>query len=114
MPSPAPTPAPATEEDEPPYDDYVPYDDEDAFVPGDEDSAPVGFGADPSEPEAPAAPASATAPAPAPAAPSLSVPPAASAAAGSSDPITSEAELRSAMMDIFGAGTKIDHVEGDA
>ena len=114
VPSPAPTPAPATEEDEPPYDDYVPYDDEDAFVPGDEDSAPVGFGADPSEPEAPAAPASATAPAPAPAAPSLSVPPAASAAAGSSDPITSEAELRSAMMDIFGAGTKIDHVEGDA
>ena len=75
----------------------------------------AGFGADPSEPEAPAAPASATAEsAPAPAAPSLSVPPAASAAAGSSDPITSEAELRSAMMDIFGAGTKIDHVEGDA
>ena len=103
----APAPAPAFEEDEPPYDDYVPYDDE--------DSAPVGFGADPSEPEAPAVPASAaTEPAPAPAAPSLSVPPAASAAAGSSDPITSEAELRSALMDIFGAGIKIDHVEGDA
>ena len=114
-PAPAPAPAPAFEEDEPPYDDYVPYDDEDAFAPGDEDSAPVDFGAHPSEPEAPTAPASATAePAPAPAAPSLSVPPAASAAAGSSDPITSEAELRSAMMDIFGAGTKIDHVEGDA
>ena len=107
-PAAAPEPAPATEDDEPPSDD------EDAVVPGDEDSVPVGFGADPSEPEAPAAPASATAPAPAPAAPSLSVPPAASAAAGSSDPITSEAELRSAMMDIFGAGTKIDHVEGDA
>ncbi|MEE1373468.1 MAG: DNA polymerase III subunit gamma/tau [Parolsenella sp.] len=121
-PAPAPTPTPAAapepasafEEDEPPYDDYVPYDDEDAFAPADEDSAPVGFGVDPSESEAPAAPASATAPAPAPAAPSLSVPPAASAAAGSSDPITSEAELRSAMMDIFGAGIKIDHVEGDA
>ncbi|WP_343005280.1 MULTISPECIES: DNA polymerase III subunit gamma/tau [unclassified Collinsella] len=121
--APAPAPAPATapepasafEEDEPPYDDYVPYDDEDAFAPGDEDSAPANLGADPSESEAPAAPASATAePAPAPAAPSLSVPPAASAAAGSSDPITSEAELRSAMMDIFGAGIKIDHVEGDA
>ena len=110
-----PAPAPAFEEDEPPYDDYVPYDDEDAFAPGDEDSVPAGLGADPSEPEAPATPASATAePAPAPAAPSLSVPPAASAAAGSSDPITSEAELRSAMMDIFGAGIKIDHVEGDA
>ena len=114
-PATAPEPAPAFEEDEPPYDDYVPYDDEDAFAPAGEDSVTVGFGADPSEPEAPAAPASATAePAPAPAAPSLSVPPAASAAAGSSDPITSEAELRSAMMDIFGAGTKIDHVEGDA
>ena len=111
----APEPAPAFEEDEPPYDDYVPYDDEDAFAPAGEDSVPAGFGADPSEPEAPAAPASATAEsAPAPAAPSLSVPPAASAAAGSSEPITSEAELRSAMMDIFGAGTKIDHVEGDA
>lgn len=110
----APEPASAFEEDEPPYDDYVPYDDEDAFAPAGENSVPVGFGADPSEPEAPAAPASATAPAPAPAAPSLSVPPAASAAAGSSDPITSEAELRSAMMDIFGAGIKIDHVEGDA
>ena len=122
-PVPAPTPTPATaseptsafEEDEPPYDDYVPYDDEDAFASAGEDSVPVGFGADPSEPEASAAPASATAEsAPATAAPSLSVPPAASAAAGSSDPITSEAELRSAMMDIFGAGTKIDHVEGDA
>ena len=113
-PAAAPEPASAFEEDEPPYDDYVPYDDEDAFAPADEDSAPVGFGVDPSESEAPAAPASATAPAPAPAAPSLSVPPAASAAAGSSDPITSEAELRSAMMDIFGAGIKIDHVEGDA
>ena len=114
-PAPAPEPASAFEEDEPPYDDYVPYDDEDAFAPGDEDSVPADLGADPSEPEAPATPASATAePAPAPAAPSLSVPPAASAAAGSSDPITSEAELRSAMMDIFGAGTKIDHVEGDA
>ena len=122
-PVPAPTPTPATapepasafEGDEPPYDDYVPYDDEDVFAPAGEDSVPAGFGADPSEPEAPAAPASATAEsAPAPAAPSLSVPPAASAAAGSSDPITSEAELRSAMMDIFGAGTKIDHVEGDA
>ena len=121
VPAPAPTPvaapepASAFEEDEPPYDDYVPYDDEDAFASAGEDSVPVGFGADPSEPEASAAPASATAEsAPAPAAPSLSVPPAASAAAGSSDPITSEAELRSAMMDIFGAGTKIDHVEGDA
>ncbi len=121
-PTPAPVPAPAApapasafEDDEPPYDDYVPYDDEDTFAPGDEDSAPADFGADPSEPEAPAAPVpAATEPAPAPAAPSLSVPPAASAAAGSSDPITSEAELRSAMMDIFGAGTKIDHVEGDA
>ena len=122
-PVPAPTPTPATapelasafEEDKPPYDDYVPYDDEDALAPAGEDSVTVGFGADPSEPEAPAAPASATAEsAPAPAAPSLSVPPAASAAAGSSDPITSEAELRSAMMDIFGAGIKIDHVEGDA
>lgn len=120
-PAPAPTPAatpepaPAIEEDEPPYDDYIPYDDEDAFAPAGENSVTVGFGADPSEPEAPAAPASAPAePAPAPAVPSLSVPPAASAAAGSSDPITSEAELRSAMMDIFGAGTKIDHVEGDA
>lgn len=114
-PAPAPEPASAFEEDEPPYDDYVPYDDEDAFAPAGEDSVAVGFGADPSEPEASAAPASATAePAPAPAAPSLSVPPAASAAAGSSDPITSEAELRSAMMDIFGAGIKIDHVEGDA
>ena len=114
-PATAPEPAPATEEDEPPYDDYVPYDDEDAFAPAGEDSAPADFGADPSEPEAPTAPASATVePVPAPAAPSLSVPPAASAAAGSSDPITSEAELRSAMMDIFGAGTKIDHVEGDA
>ena len=114
-PTPAPAPAPAFEEDEPPYDDYVPYDDEDAFAPAGENSVTVGFGADPSEPEAPATPASATAEsAPAPAAPSLSVPPAASAAAGSSDPITSEAELRSAMMDIFGAGTKIDHVEGDA
>ena len=116
-PAPAPTPVPASafEEDEPPYDDYVPYDDGDAFVPGDEDSAPADFGADPSEPEAPTAPASAIAePAPAPVAPSLSVPPAASAAAGSSGPITSEAELRSAMMDIFGAGIKIDHVEGDA
>ena len=113
-PAPAPAPAPAFEENEPPYDDYVPYDDEDAFAPVDEDSAPVDFGADPSEPEAPTVPASATAePASAPAAPSLSVPPAASAAAGSSDPITSEAELRSAMMDIFGAGIKIDHVEGD-
>ena len=111
--APAPEPASAFEEDEPPYDDYVPYDDEDAFAPAGEDSVTVGFGADPSDPEAPAAPASA-APASAPAAPSLSVPPAASAAAGSSDPITSEAELRSAMMDIFGAGTKIDHVEGDA
>ena len=111
----APEPASAFEEDEPPYDDYVPYDDEDAFAPAGENSVTVGFGADPNEPEAPAAPASATAePAPAPAAPSLSVPPAASAAAGSSDPITSEAELRSAMMDIFGAGIKIDHVEGDA
>lgn len=115
VPAPAPASAPAFEEDEPPYDDYVPYDDEDAFAPDGEDSAPADFDADPSEPEAPAAPASATAePAPAPAAPSLSAPPAASAAAGSSDPITSEAELRSAMMDIFGAGTKIDHVEGDA
>ena len=122
-PAPAPTPTPASapepasafEEDEPPYDDYVPYDDEDAFAPAGENSVTVGFGADPSEPEAPAVPASATAEsAPAPAAPSLSVPPAASAAAGSSDPITSEAELRSAMMDIFGAGIKIDHVEGDA
>ena len=114
-PAPAPAPAPAFEENEPPYDDYVPYDDEDAFAPVDEDSAPVDFGADPSEPEAPTVPASATAePASAPAVPSLSVPPAASAAAGSSDPITSEAELRSAMMDIFGAGIKIDHVEGDA
>ena len=114
-PATAPEPAPAFEEDEPPYDDYVPYDDEDAFAPAGEDSVTVGFGADPSESEAPAAPASATAEsAPAPAAPSLSVPPAASAAAGSSEPITSEAELRSAMMDIFGAGTKIDHVEGDA
>ena len=122
-PVPAPTPTPATapepasafEGDEPPYDDYVPYDDEDVFAPAGEDSVPAGFGADPSEPEAPAAPASATAEsAPAPAAPSLSVPPAASAAVGSSEPITSEAELRSAMMDIFGAGTKIDHVEGDA
>ena len=114
-PTPAPAPAPAFEEDEPPYDDYVPYDDEDAFAPAGENSVTVGFGADPSEPEAPATPAFATAEsAPAPAAPSLSVPPAASAAAGSSDPITSEAELRSAMMDIFGAGTKIDHVEGDA
>ena len=114
-PATAPEPASAFEGDEPPYDDYVPYDDEDAFAPAGEDSVTVGFGADPSEPEAPAAPASATAePVPAPAAPSLSVPPAASAAAGSSDPITSEAELRSAMMDIFGAGTKIDHVEGDA
>ena len=113
-PAPAPAPAPAFEENEPPYDDYVPYDDEDAFAPVDEDSAPVDFGADPSELEAPTVPASATAePASAPAAPSLSVPPAASAAAGSSDPITSEAELRSAMMDIFGAGIKIDHVEGD-
>ena len=111
----APEPAPAFEEDEPPYDDYVPYDDEDAFASAGENSVAVGFGAGPSEPEAPAAPASATAEsAPAPAVPSLSVPPAASAAAGSSDPITSEAELRSAMMDIFGAGTKIDHVEGDA
>ena len=111
----APEPASTFEEDEPPYDDYVPYDDEDAFAPAGEDSVTVGFGADPSEPEAPAAPASATAEsAPVLAAPSLSVPPAASAAAGSSDPITSEAELRSAMMDIFGAGTKIDHVEGDA
>ena len=114
-PATAPEPAPAFEEDEPPYDDYVPYDDEDAFAPAGEDSVPAGFGADPSESEVPAAPASATAEsAPAPAAPSLSVPPAASAAAGSSEPITSEAELRSAMMDIFGAGTKIDHVEGDA
>ena len=114
-PATAPEPAPAFEGDEPPYDDYVPYDDEDAFAPAGEDSVTVGFGADPSESEAPAAPASATAEsAPAPAAPSLSVPPAASAAAGSSEPITSEAELRSAMMDIFGAGTKIDHVEGDA
>ena len=114
-PATAPEPAPAFEEDEPPYDDYVPYDDEDAFAPAGENSVTVGFGADPSEPEAPAAPASAPAePAPAPAVPSLSVPPAASAAAGSSDPITSEAELRSATMDIFGAGTKIDHVEGDA
>ena len=114
-PATAPEPAPAFEEDEPPYDDYVPYDDEDAFAPAGEDSVTVGFGADPSESEAPAAPASATAEsAPAPAAPSLSVPPAASAAAESSEPITSEAELRSAMMDIFGAGTKIDHVEGDA
>ena len=122
-PAPAPTPTPASapepasafEEDEPPYDDYVPYDDEDAFAPGDEDFVPADLGSDPSEPEAPAAPVpAATEPAPAPAAPSLSVPPAASAAAGSSDPITSEAELRSAMMDIFGAGTKIDHVEGDA
>ena len=114
-PAPAPEPGSAFEEDEPPYDDYVPYDDEDAFAPAGENSVTVGFGADPSEPEAPATPASATAEsAPAPAAPSLSVPPAASAAAGSSDPITSEAELRSAMMDIFGAGTKIDHVEGDA
>ena len=110
-----PAPAPAFEEDEPPYDDYVPYDDEDAFAPGDKNSVPADLGADPSELEAPAVSASATAePAPAPAAPSLSVPPAASAAAGSSDPITSEAELRSAMMDIFGAGIKIDHVEGDA
>lgn len=115
MPTPAPAPTPAFEEDEPPYDDYVPYDDEDAFAPAGENSVTVGFGADPSEPESPAAPASAaTEPAPAPAAPSLSVPPAASAVAGSSDPITSEAELRSAMMDIFGAGIKIDHVEGDA
>ena len=113
MPTPAPAPTSAFEEDEPPYDDYVPYDDEDAFAPAGENSVTVGFGADPSESEAPAATASAV-PAPAPAAPSLSVPPAASAAAGSSDPITSEAELRSAMMDIFGAGTKIDHVEGDA
>ena len=113
MPTPAPAPTPAFEEDEPPYDDYVPYDDEDAFAPAGENSVTVGFGVDPSESEAPAAPASA-APAPAPAAPSLSVPPAASAAPGSSDPITSEAELRSAMMDIFGAGIKIDHVEGDA
>ena len=114
-PATAPEPAPAFEEDEPPYNDYVPYDDEDAFAPAGEDSVPAGFGGNPSESEAPAVPASATAePAPAPAAPSLSVPPAASAAAGSSDPITSEAELRSAMMDIFGAGTKIDHVEGDA
>ena len=115
MPTPAPAPTPAFEEDEPPYDDYIPYDDEDAFAPAGENSTPVDFDADPSEPESSAAPASAaTEPAPAPAAPSLSVPPAASAAAGSSDPITSEAELRSAMMDIFGAGTKIDHVEGDA
>lgn len=114
-PAPTPAPAPAFEEDEPPYDDYVPYDDEDASAPAGEDSTPVDNDADPSEPELPAAPVSApTKPAPAPAAPSLSVPPTASAAAGSSDPITSETELRSAMMDIFGAGIKIDHVEGDA
>ena len=114
-PATAPEPAPAFEEDEPPYDDYVPYDDEDAFAPAGEDSVSAGFGGNPSESEAPAVPAPATAEsAPAPAAPSLSVPPAASVAAGSSEPITSEAELRSAMMDIFGAGTKIDHVEGDA